>query len=66
VIVSHRVSAVMDADQILVLDGGHIVEQGTHDELLKRGGTYALLQRRQLLSEEVEGDDLLAAAGARV
>ena len=71
VIVSHRVSAVMDADQILVLDGGRIVEQGTHDQLLKRGGTYALLQRRQLLADEVEGgdvegDDLLAAAGARV
>lgn len=63
VIVSHRVTAVMDADRILVVDEGRIVEQGTHAELLKRGGTYALLQRRQLLAESVAEDDLLAAAG---
>jgi ATP-binding cassette subfamily B protein len=63
VIVSHRVTAVMDADLILVVDGGKIVEQGTHAELLKLGGTYALLQRRQLLAESVAADDLLAAAG---
>ena len=66
VIVSHRVTAVMHADRILVLDDGRVAEEGTHDELLKRGGTYAMLQRRQLLSEEVEGDDLLAAAGPQV
>jgi ABC-type multidrug transport system fused ATPase/permease subunit len=63
VIVSHRVTAVMDADRILVVDEGRIVEQGTHAVLLKRGGTYALLQRRQLLAESVAEDDLLAAAG---
>lgn len=63
VIVSHRVTAVMHADLILVLDDGRIVEQGTHDQLLKAGGTYAALQRRQLLAEEVAGRDLLAAAG---
>jgi len=66
VIVSHRVTAVMHADSILVVDDGRVVEEVTHDELLKRGGTYAMLQRRQLLSEEVEGDDLLAAAGRQV
>jgi ATP-binding cassette subfamily B protein len=66
VIVSHRVTAVMHADVILVLDGGRVVEQGSHQELLKRGGTYALLQRRQLLDEELQGDDVLAAAGDQV
>lgn len=63
VIVSHRVTAVMHADQILVLDDGRIAERGTHEQLLRAGGTYAALQRRQLLAEEVAGGDLLAAAG---
>ncbi|MGD8360918.1 MAG: ABC transporter ATP-binding protein, partial [Gemmatimonadota bacterium] len=55
-IISHRVTAVMNADQILVLDEGRVVEQGTHAELLARGGTYATLLRRQMLEEELEGD----------
>jgi ATP-binding cassette subfamily B protein len=53
-LISHRVSAVMDADQILVLDEGRIVERGTHDSLLARNGVYAQLLRRQLLEEELE------------
>lgn len=53
-IISHRVSAVMNADQILVLDEGELVERGTHAELLARGGTYATLLRRQMLEEELE------------
>jgi ATP-binding cassette, subfamily B, multidrug efflux pump len=52
-VISHRVSAVMNADRILVLDQGKLVEEGTHAELLARGGTYAALLRRQLLEEEV-------------
>jgi ATP-binding cassette subfamily B protein len=52
-IVSHRVSTVRDADLIVVLDAGRIVERGTHDELVERGGTYAGLHRRQLLEEEL-------------
>jgi ATP-binding cassette, subfamily B, multidrug efflux pump len=53
VVVSHRVSAVMAADLILVLDDGEIVERGGHEELLARGGSYAQLLRRQILEEEV-------------
>ncbi|MFT4603603.1 MAG: ATP-binding cassette subfamily B multidrug efflux pump [Rhodothermales bacterium] len=53
VIVSHRISAVQDADQIMVLDDGAIAEQGTHDILLAREGLYANLYRKQLLEEEL-------------
>ena len=53
-LVSHRVSTVKDADQILVLQGGRVVERGTHGQLLAQGGFYADLHRRQLLEEEVE------------
>ncbi len=53
-LVSHRVSTVKDADLIVVLKGGRIVERGSHDELLGKGGFYAELHRRQLLEREVE------------
>ncbi len=53
IIVSHRVSTVRDADQIFVLDGGRIAEHGRHDELVRRGGLYAELHRKQLLEEEL-------------
>ncbi|MYG81998.1 MAG: ABC transporter ATP-binding protein [Gemmatimonadetes bacterium] len=52
-IISHRVTAVMDAALILVLDEGRIVERGRHAELVALGGTYATLLRRQLLEQEV-------------
>lgn len=52
-LVSHRVSTVKEADLILVLDDGRIVERGSHRELIARGGLYADLDRRQQLEEEL-------------
>jgi ATP-binding cassette, subfamily B, multidrug efflux pump len=52
-VVSHRVSSVKDADHIIVLEDGRIVERGTHESLLAHGGYYADLYRRQTLEEEI-------------
>jgi ATP-binding cassette subfamily B protein len=52
-IVSHRISTVRDADLIVVLDEGRIAERGTHDDLVRLGGLYAELHRRQLLEDEL-------------
>ena len=57
-IISHRVSAVMGADLILVLDEGRVVERGTHPQLLAAGGTYATLLRRQMLEAQIEDEDV--------
>jgi ATP-binding cassette subfamily B protein len=46
-IIAHRLSTVVDADQILVLEGGRVVEQGRHHQLLARGGLYAKMWERQ-------------------
>ena len=50
--IAHRLSTVIDADQIVVLDGGRIVERGTHEELLERGGRYSSLHDAQRGGEE--------------
>lgn len=58
IIVSHRLAAVRDADWILVLDGGRIVEQGVHADLLAAGGRYWELLRRQQMEEELEEENV--------
>jgi ATP-binding cassette subfamily B protein len=54
IVVSHRITAVRDADLILVLDDGQIAERGTHEELFARRGRYWQLLRRQQLEESLE------------
>ena len=56
IIASHRVSAVRDADWIIVLEGGQVVEQGRHAELLAAGGRYWALLARQELEETIEAE----------
>lgn len=60
VVIAHRLSTVVAADLILVLDGGRVVERGKHEELLARGGLYASLYREQfsLDAEPLDGDPL--------
>jgi ATP-binding cassette subfamily B protein len=54
-VIAHRLSTVRQADELLVIDGGRIVERGTHAELLASGGLYAELYRTQFADQEDEG-----------
>jgi ATP-binding cassette subfamily B multidrug efflux pump len=58
ILISHRVAAVKDADQILVLDGSRVAELGTHGALLEKGGVYASLYREQLAAETLALDEV--------
>jgi ATP-binding cassette subfamily B protein len=63
-VIAHRLSTVVHAQQILVMDHGHIVERGTHDELLQRRGAYAAMweiQSRERASAEAAPDQVRAA-----
>lgn len=54
IIISHRISTIKDADQIIVLEKGEIIEKGTHDQLLENQGLYNYLYQKQLLEERLE------------
>lgn len=60
ILVAHRVSTLRHADQIVVLDEGRVVEQGTHEGLLASGGHYAQLERLQRLASDLDADDAVA------
>jgi len=51
-VIAHRLSTIRQADQILVVDGGRIVERGTHDQLLAAGGLYSDLYRTQFREQD--------------
>lgn len=57
-IISHRITTLSGADKILVLEGGRLVQQGTHEELLRQEGLYARIAGIQtMLEQDLEGGD---------
>lgn len=53
ILIAHRLSTIQHADEIIVLEGGHIIERGAHGELVAMGGQYAELYQKQLLEEKL-------------
>ncbi len=60
-VIAHRLSTIMHADKILVIEAGQVIDSGRHDDLLRKGGRYALFYRLQLQQQEAR--EPVAAAG---
>ncbi len=64
-VIAHRLSTIMHADSILVVEGGVVVEQGRHDELLRKGGRYASFYRLQLKEQAPPAEPVAVLASSR-
>jgi ATP-binding cassette subfamily B protein len=65
-VIAHRLSTVREADQILVVDDGRVVERGTHEQLLRRGGLYTELYRTQFVTASAGAEELTELERAAV
>ena len=65
-VVAHRLSTIRNADVIVVLERGRLIEQGTHDELLARKGVYFYLYTQQLLTIDSRLPDIFRPRNARI
>lgn len=57
IVIAHRLSTIRDADEIIVMKHGEVMERGNHEELIAMDGVYKALVSRQLVAEELENED---------